>query len=179
MVVIGISTGGPDALTRMLTSLPGDIGVPLLIVQHMPPMFTRSLAESLDAKCALHVKEARHREMVEANTVYIAPGGKQMKVTRGIDGAKVIVITDDPPENNCRPSADYLFWSAAVSFPGLVTAVIMTGMGNDGTKGLTLMRTWVFRDSARRAKLRGIWNAQGGNRRGAGGRRRPTGKHRR
>ena len=140
MVLIGVSTGGPDALTKVLPQLPEDMGVPVFIVQHMPPLFTQSLAASLDAKCAIKVKEAGDRETACANTAYIAPGGKQMKIIRGMDGSKVIVTTDDPPENNCRPSVDYLFRSAAAAFPGLSTAVIMTGMGSDGTMGLKALK---------------------------------------
>ncbi|MGA1823616.1 MAG: protein-glutamate methylesterase/protein-glutamine glutaminase [bacterium] len=139
LVLIGISTGGPNALSEMLPKLPGDINVPLLIVQHMPPTFTQSLAKSLDAKCAIHVKEAEDNEKVLPNTAYIAPGGTQMKLILH-NGQKTIRITDDPPENNCKPAVDYLFRSAAHNFPGKTTAVIMTGMGRDGTLGLQLIK---------------------------------------
>lgn len=140
IVTIGISTGGPNALTQMLPKLPGDLGVPIVVVQHMPPVFTKSLAASLDAKCALTVKEAVDREPLEDNTVYIAPGGKQMKLVASADGTnRQIKITQDPPENSCRPSADYLFRSVGDYYVGRTTAVIMTGMGSDGTKGLQVL----------------------------------------
>ncbi len=140
IVAIGISTGGPNALTQMLPKLPGDLGVPVVIVQHMPPVFTKSLATSLNAKCALTVKEAEDREPLQNNTVYIAPGGKQMKLVASADGTnRQIKITQDPPENACRPSADYLFRSVGDYYVGRTTAVIMTGMGSDGTKGLQIL----------------------------------------
>ena len=140
LVLIGVSTGGPNALTTVIPALPANLGVPVLIVQHMPPLFTHTLAESLDKKSALHVKEAEHGEMALPNTVYIAPGGKQMKVEAGQGGNPFIQITDDPSENNCKPSADTLFRSASQHFPGRVCAVIMTGMGSDGTLGLRLIK---------------------------------------
>ncbi len=141
IIGIGISTGGPNALARMLPELPGDIGVPVVIVQHMPPMFTQSLAKSLDGKCALEVHEAKNGEPLRPNVVYIAPGGKQMKIVAGADGRqRVIKITDDPPENSCKPSVDYLFRSIAELYVGRSTGVIMTGMGSDGTAGLKLMK---------------------------------------
>lgn len=141
IVTIGISTGGPNALARMMPMLPGDLGVPLVIVQHMPPVFTKSLANSLNAKCALTVKEAEDGEALQANIAYIAPGGKQMKLVASADGTnRLIKITSDPPENSCRPSADYLFRSVADYYVGRATAVIMTGMGSDGTKGLQVLK---------------------------------------
>jgi two-component system chemotaxis response regulator CheB len=141
IVAIGISTGGPNALAKMMPMLPGDLGVPIVIVQHMPPVFTKSLANSLNAKCALRVKEAQDGEPILANVVYIAPGGKQMKLVASTDGNnRLIKITDDPPENSCRPSADYLFRSVADYYVGRATAVIMTGMGSDGTKGLKVLK---------------------------------------
>jgi two-component system chemotaxis response regulator CheB len=140
MVLIGVSTGGPNTLATLLPALPANLGVPILIVQHMPPLFTQSLAENLASKCALKVREAVHDEVAEANTVYIAPGGHQMRIAPGADGRKVIQITDDPPENNCRPAVDYLFRSAASHFPGRSLAVILTGMGSDGTLGLRLLK---------------------------------------
>jgi two-component system chemotaxis response regulator CheB len=141
IITIGISTGGPNALTQMLPMLPGNLGVPIVIVQHMPPVFTKSLATSLNAKCALTVKEAEDREDLLDNTVYIAPGGKQMKLTASADGRnRQIKITNDPPENSCKPSADYLFRSVGDYYVGRTTAVIMTGMGSDGTKGLEILK---------------------------------------
>jgi two-component system chemotaxis response regulator CheB len=141
IVTIGISTGGPNALSQMLPLLPGDLGVPVVIVQHMPPVFTKSLAASLDAKCALTVKEAQEAEPIQPNTVYIAPGGKQMNLVASADGKnRIIKITNDPPENSCKPSVDYLFRSVGDYYVGRTTAVIMTGMGSDGTKALQLLK---------------------------------------
>jgi two-component system, chemotaxis family, protein-glutamate methylesterase/glutaminase len=140
MVLIGVSTGGPNALARIMPEIPGNIGVPLMIVQHMPPVFTQSLAESLSPRCAVRVREASHGEMIEANTAYIAPGGKQMRLAPGPEGRRMVQITDDPPENNCKPAVDYLFRSVANNFPGQAMAVILTGMGSDGTLGLRLLK---------------------------------------
>ncbi len=140
MVLIGVSTGGPVALAQLLPAIPPDIGVPILIVQHMPPIFTKSLAESLAAKCAVRVREASDGESPQPNTVYIAPGGRQMRLATGAENQPRLELTDDPPENNCRPAVDYLFRSAANRFPGRAMAVILTGMGSDGTIGLRLLK---------------------------------------
>jgi len=141
IIVIGISTGGPNALTKMMPLIPPDIGVPILIVQHMPPIFTASLARSLNTKCNLSVTEARDGQLLSINTALIAPGGKHMKVVASSDGrSRIIRITDDPPENSCKPSVDYLFRSVAEHFVGRATGVIMTGMGSDGTKGAELLK---------------------------------------
>jgi two-component system chemotaxis response regulator CheB len=140
LVLIGVSTGGPNALARLLPQLPKDLGVPILIVQHMPPLFTQTLAENLAAKSAIRVREAAAGDVLQPNTAYIAPGGKQMRVTTGPGGLRLLQITDDPPENNCRPAVDYLFRSVASHFPGQAMAVILTGMGNDGTVGLRLLK---------------------------------------
>jgi two-component system chemotaxis response regulator CheB len=140
MVLIGVSTGGPVALTQLLPAIPRDIGVPIIIVQHMPPIFTKSLADSLATKCVVGVREAIHGEAPEPNTVYIAPGGRQMRLGAGTDNRPILELTDDPPENNCRPAVDYLFRSAATRFPGRAMAVILTGMGSDGTLGLRLLK---------------------------------------
>jgi len=140
LVAIGISTGGPNALAEMLPMIPLNLGVPILVVQHMPALFTQSLAESLSAKCSLRIKEASDGEDLMANTVYLAPGGMQMKLVKGDGGMKLVKVTDDPPENHCKPSVDYLFRSLAHSFPGKALGVIMTGMGNDGVMGLKLMK---------------------------------------
>jgi two-component system chemotaxis response regulator CheB len=140
IVLIGISTGGPQALARLVPSLPRDLAAPVLIVQHMPPMFTEPLATSLRGKSAIPVKEARDGEIAGKGNVYLAPGGRQMKIIRGPKGEVVIRLTDDPPERNCRPSADYLFRSASLSFPGQSIAAVLTGMGDDGTLGLRLLK---------------------------------------
>lgn len=141
IVAIGISTGGPNALARMMPMLPGDINVPIVIVQHMPPLFTQSLANSLNSKCKIEVREAKHGDILTPNVALIAPGGKQMRIAAHAGGKeRVVQITDDPPVNSCKPSADYLFFSVASHYVGRSTGVIMTGMGSDGSKGLKLMR---------------------------------------
>ena len=140
IIAIGISTGGPNALTRMLPMLTAPIGIPIVIVQHMPPLFTKSLADSLDNKCSLRVKEAENGEILKNDVIYIAPGGKQMKIVAQAGSHGKVKITDDAPENNCKPSADYLFRSVASLYKERATGVIMTGMGNDGTLGLRLIK---------------------------------------
>jgi len=140
MVLIGVSTGGPAALSRVLPALPANLGAPVFIVQHMPALFTQPLAASLAAKSAIRVKEAEDGETAQANCAYIAPGGRQMKLLRGARGEAIVRITDDPPENNCRPAVDYLFRSVALEFPGRAVAAILTGMGNDGAAGLKMLK---------------------------------------
>ena len=139
VVGVGVSTGGPAALTRLLPKLPADLPVPLLIVQHMPPVFTRTLADDLNKASAISVCEASHGQVVESATAYIAPGGKQMKVAR-LGGRTIIQVTDDPPERNCRPAVDYLFRSIAHAYGNDALAVVMTGMGDDGTLGCRLLK---------------------------------------
>lgn len=139
VIGIGISTGGPQALNILLPQLPADLAVPVLIVQHMPPMFTKSLADGLDERCALSVREAVDDEAVMPGSVLIAPGGRQMKVEAA--GAQAVIrLTDDPPEQSCRPAVDYLFRSIANVYGGNAAGVIMTGMGSDGTLGCRLMK---------------------------------------
>jgi two-component system chemotaxis response regulator CheB len=140
LILIGVSTGGPNALAQLLPQIPRDLGLPILIVQHMPPVFTQALAESLAGKCPFRVREAAHGDVVAPNTAYIAPGGRQLRLAGSTDGQRILQVTDDPPENNCRPAVDYLFRSAASVAPGRSMAVILTGMGSDGTIGLRLLK---------------------------------------
>jgi two-component system chemotaxis response regulator CheB len=134
VVALGISTGGPKALAEMVPQLPAHLPVPLLIVQHMPPVFTSSLADDLNNRTPLAVREGLDGQPIRGGEVWIAPGGRQMKVQRE-NGQVVLRITDDPPENSCRPSVDYLFRSVADVYGGRAVGVIMTGMGNDGALG--------------------------------------------
>ena len=107
----------------------------------MPAIFTQSLAKNLDSKCSLDVKEAVDGEPLRSNKAFIAPGGKQMRIVASADGInRIIRITDDPPENSCKPSVDYLFRSIAHHYVGRSSGVIMTGMGSDGSLGLQLMK---------------------------------------
>lgn len=139
MVVIGSSTGGPNALADVLTKLPGDLPVPVVIVQHMPPVFTRLLAQRLNDQCALRVTEAADGDVLDAGNVYIAPGDYHITVARR--GARWALTTNqDEPEHFCRPSVDVLFRSVAKSVGGDVLAVVLTGMGSDGRDGAGLLR---------------------------------------
>ncbi len=133
-VVIGVSTGGPNALAELIPALPADLPVPVLVVQHMPAVFTKLLAERLDGLSKLRVVEADDGMVVGRGTVYIAPGGRHMAV-RASGDAVVIALNDDPPENSCRPAADVLFRSAPAAFGAAVLGVVLTGMGSDGTAG--------------------------------------------
>ncbi len=139
ILVIGVSTGGPNALGEFIPALPGDLNIPILLVQHMPPIFTESLANSLNRKSSLTVKEARDGDIVEKNTVYIAPGGKHMVVTRNQDTIK-ISTNEQPPENSCRPAVDVMFRSVADVYGKNILSLIMTGMGSDGALGLKVLK---------------------------------------
>jgi two-component system chemotaxis response regulator CheB len=134
VVAIGISTGGPKALTEMLPRLSGDFPLPIVIVQHMPPVFTKSLADDLNERCKIRVQEASDGQQLLPGVALIAPGGKQMKMYRDANRLHVR-ITDDPPENSCKPSVDYLFRSISTVCGAHSMGVIMTGMGNDGSAG--------------------------------------------
>jgi len=133
-VVIATSTGGPVALSEVLPALGGDLPAPLLIVQHMPPQYTQSLANRLNERSEIEVVEGAEGMAVAPGFAYIAPGGRHMRVERR-GGRIVIGITSDPPEHSCRPAADYLFRSAAEVYGAKLMAVVMTGMGRDGTEG--------------------------------------------
>jgi len=139
-VMIGTSTGGPRALQEVLTKLPKDILAPVLIVQHMPPGFTKSLAERLDGLCEINVKEAQDGERLENGTAYIAPGGKHLKVRKV--GVSYLVKLDDvePPRSGHRPAVDVLFESVAELMNMNYLAVIMTGMGHDGKVGMERLK---------------------------------------
>lgn len=139
VVTIGVSTGGPNALSAVLPALPHDFPVPILIVQHMPPVFTRLLAERLDTQCSLHVSEAAPGDEVCPGRIYIAPGQFHMVAHRF--GAVVKIDTNEgPPENSCRPAVDVLFRSVADTYGGRTLAVILTGMGQDGLRGCERIR---------------------------------------
>jgi two-component system, chemotaxis family, protein-glutamate methylesterase/glutaminase len=141
IIAIGISTGGPQALGTLISALPALVPVPIVIVQHMPAIFTKALAESLSKKSGRDVSEAVNGVTIQPNKIYLAPGGKQMRLQPAKTGAwPQIEITDDPPENFCKPSADYLFRSVAKIYGANAIGVIMTGMGNDGALGLRLMK---------------------------------------
>ena len=139
VVVIGVSTGGPNALEELLPCFPADFPVPILIVQHMPPVFTNLLAIRLAAKSRISVSEASANSVLKPGHAWVAPGGSHMAVER-INGEPRIKICHSPPQNSCRPSADILFRSAADIFGSHVLAVVMTGMGQDGLRGCERIR---------------------------------------
>jgi len=134
VVVIGVSTGGPDALATVLSELPATLRVPVVVVQHMPKMFTRLLAQRLDSKCALSVAEAVAGEAVVPGRVLLAPGDFHLRLRRTAAGV-VTVIDQGTPENYCRPAVDVLFRSAAAAYGAHCLGVVLTGMGSDGTRG--------------------------------------------
>lgn len=139
IVCIGTSTGGPRALQQVLTSLPKDIGVPVLVVQHMPPGFTKSLASRLDSLSEITVKEAEDGELLQKGTAYIAPGGFHLEV-KSVGPALGISLSQSPPRNGHRPSVDVMFESVSTIQHYSKIAVIMTGMGADGSKGLVELK---------------------------------------
>lgn len=131
VVAIGVSTGGPSALSDVIPLLPANLPVPVLLVQHMPPMFTRILAERLNSVSPLDVREAAENMPVEAGTVLIAPGDYHMRVTRR-GSRDYIALDQSAPENACRPAVDVLFRSVNEVYGGATVAVVLTGMGQDG-----------------------------------------------
>jgi len=131
---IGVSTGGPQTLLKIIPELPPNFPAPILIVQHMPPIFTKQLAERLNSISRLRVKEAEEGELVKDSVVYIAPGDYHMKVKK--ENALVrIKLHQGPPRNFCRPSVDELFESLAEVYDGNTLALVLTGMGSDGKEG--------------------------------------------
>ncbi len=139
VVAIGASTGGPGALTELLPQLPASFPAPIVIVQHMPPMFTRLLADRLDTLCRLRVQEGREGQTLQPGQVWIAPGDHHMTVAR--NGAEWLLgIQQGARENSCRPAVDVLFRSAARAYGANVLAVVLTGMGADGTRGCAAVR---------------------------------------
>jgi two-component system chemotaxis response regulator CheB len=135
-LLIGSSTGGPQALTVLVEKLPAAIDrAPLLIAQHMPPTFTTVLAEHLSRIGGRGAHEAEHGEPVLAGGIYVAPGGRHMRVVRAADGGIKIALGDDPPINFCKPAVDALFTSAAAVWGAASLGLVLTGMGADGTRG--------------------------------------------
>jgi two-component system chemotaxis response regulator CheB len=134
-IVIGVSTGGPTALSVIVPQFPATFGLPILVVQHMPPLFTRLLAERLQKLTALTVVEGREGDVVRGGAIYIAPGDHHMRVRR--QGDQVVLALDQgPPENSCRPAVDVLFRSVRDVYGGRVVSVVLTGMGQDGLRGV-------------------------------------------
>jgi two-component system chemotaxis response regulator CheB len=142
VVVIGVSTGGPAALDVLLPKLPECFPLPVLIVQHMPELFTRLLAQRLNGHCRLRVREASEGDAVQAGSVYIARGNWHMETIASSlpDGWATLRLTQGPNENHCRPSVDVLFRSAANAYGSGVLAVVLTGMGSDGLRACRMIR---------------------------------------
>ncbi len=139
VVAIGVSTGGPNALAEVMPMFPKDFSLPILIVQHMPPLFTRLLAERLDSISAIRVEEVREGSRLEPGKALLAAGGYHMRV-RKKEGAVVATMDQEPPENSCRPAVDVTFRSIAEVYGGGAIAVMLTGMGNDGLRGTEVLK---------------------------------------
>ena len=135
VLAIGVSTGGPQALSALIPKIPASFPLPILIVQHMPPMFTRLLAERLQAASPLRVEEAVEGMGVTPGRVFIAPGDYHLRVRRTGPAAFATALDQSAHENSCRPSVDVLFRSLAENYGGEVLSVVLTGMGSDGLRG--------------------------------------------
>lgn len=140
VIALACSTGGPKALQSVIPFLPKEMDASLLIVQHMPAGFTKSLAQRLNEMSQIMVKEAEDGEELRKGYAYIAEGGKHLKIVKGIDGSNRIRITDEPARMGLRPCADVLYESLVSSDYDQVTCVVLTGMGADGTKGIRLLK---------------------------------------
>ena len=139
VVVIGVSTGGPNALAKLVPDLPKGFPLPILVVQHMPMTFTRLLAERLNEACPLEVREAEEGLPVVPGRVIVARGDHHLKV-RGAGSSVFATLDQGPQENSCRPAVDVLFRSAAQLYGGAVVSVVLTGMGFDGRKGTEIVK---------------------------------------
>ena len=140
LVLIGTSTGGPRALQEVITKIPSDIQAPILIVQHMPAGFTKSLAARLDQLSAIKVKEAEHGDILQNGVAYIAPGGYHMKLRKVGTSFGIVLDQNEPPRSGHRPSVDVMFEDVSKHHDFDKIAVIMTGMGYDGSKGLVALK---------------------------------------
>ncbi|MCB1739970.1 MAG: chemotaxis response regulator protein-glutamate methylesterase [Gammaproteobacteria bacterium] len=160
VVVIGSSTGGPNALNEQIPMIPADFHLPILIAQHMPPRFTQQLANQLASRSQIQVEEARNGVEVQPGKAWIAPGQYHMVVQRGAQGME-ISTNQDPPENFCRPAADVLFRSAAQAYGSGVLAVVLTGMGKDACKGCEVIRKAGGSVIAQDQKTSVVWGMPG------------------
>lgn len=134
VLVIGSSTGGPNALKSVLSAIPADFSLPILIAQHMPPLFTKTLAEHIERETKRPTSEAVDGELIERGRIYIAPGDFHMVIDKQ-DDRMVIRLNQEAPEHFCRPSVNPLYASAAKWYGSSVLAVMLTGMGDDGIEG--------------------------------------------
>jgi two-component system chemotaxis response regulator CheB len=134
LIAIGSSTGGPPALMEVITKLPPNLPVGIVIAQHMPPMFTKSLADRLNGACRLTVREAEHRDVIEPGTVLISPGGKHLSV-KIIGGRGIVSISSEPEDTLYKPCVDVMFHSVAKAYGRTTLGVVLTGMGTNGLDG--------------------------------------------
>jgi two-component system chemotaxis response regulator CheB len=160
VVAVAASTGGPNALADLFAGLPADFPVPVLVVQHMPPMFTRLLAERLAARHTMRVEEGRAGEVLRPGHAWVAPGDNHMAVARDGPGVRV-VLNQDPAENSCRPAADVLFRAVAKAFGPNALAVVLTGMGQDGLRGCEAVRAAGGRVVAQDEATSVVWGMPG------------------
>jgi len=140
VVALGVSTGGPNALMKVIPHLEPDFPVPILAVQHMPPMFISSLTKRLNMCSHIPVIEGTEGQIIEKGTMYVAPGSSHMMIEKNSKGNAFIVLTDSKPVNSCKPAIDVLFRSIGEVYGGNVLTVILTGMGKDGAEGVALIR---------------------------------------
>ncbi len=160
LVVIGTSTGGPNALAAVMPKIPADFPVPILIVQHMPPIFTTHLATRLNQLSQVHVHEAATGDLLEPGGAWIAPGNFHLTIKRAGTQLKA-VLNQETPENSCRPAVDVLFRSAAQTFSANVLGIVMTGMGQDGQRGCSVIRDAGGRTIAQDEASSVVWGMPG------------------
>jgi two-component system chemotaxis response regulator CheB len=161
VVAIGCSTGGPAALADVLRTVPASLPVPIVVVQHMPPLFTTLLAERLDRSSPVTVVEATDGAELRPGTVYIAPGDRHLEVAPGTGGRMTARLTSAPPENFCRPAVDPLFRSVAKHYGASALGVVLTGMGSDGKLGAEAMRRTGARIIAQDEATSVVWGMPG------------------
>lgn len=140
LLAIGTSTGGPVALQKVLTELPANFPLPIIMIQHMPAAFTLAFANRLNSLCQIKVKEAENGDVLKPGHAYLAPGGKQMILEGSSSNARLKIFEDDSPRIAFKPSVDVSFGSAAKIFSGDVLGIILTGMGSDGREGSRLLK---------------------------------------
>lgn len=160
VLAIGVSTGGPAALEKLLTALPADLPIPVLVVQHMPPVFTALLAERLAGLCSIRVCEAIAGQEISAGTVYLARGDWHMQ-TIGSASRSCLRLTQAPPEQHCRPSVDVMFRSVAMVYGAGATAMVLTGMGSDGLEGCRAIRAAGGRILVQDRETSAVWGMPG------------------
>lgn len=162
VLAIGVSTGGPAALDVLLPGLPAQFSLPVLVVQHMPEVFTKLLAERLNERCSLAVREASQGDPVMPGTIYIARGNWHLEVAGGVRASQpTLRLTQAPLENHCRPAVDVLYRSAIAVYRSGVLAAVLTGMGSDGLEGARLIRACGGAVLAQDQATSAIWGMPG------------------